>query len=100
VLSDNPEEAIRLSTRALELKPDIAEALTVRGRSLLSLHKLQDAVKDFKKAISLDSDNAAIHFQLARAYRQLGMMEEAQNENAVYERLDQENQKERLPAAP
>jgi tetratricopeptide (TPR) repeat protein len=99
-LSDNPEEAIHLSTRALELKPDIAEALTIRGRALLSLHQPVDAVKDFKQAIALDPDNAAIHFQLARTYRQLGLMEEAQNENAVYERLDRENQKERLPATP
>ncbi|MBV9675836.1 MAG: tetratricopeptide repeat protein [Acidobacteriaceae bacterium] len=89
-LSDSPEEAIRLSTRALELKPNIAEAYTIRGRALLSLHKPADAVKDLKQAISLEPDNAATHFQLARAYRQMGLIEEAQKENVTYERLERE----------
>jgi tetratricopeptide (TPR) repeat protein len=30
-LSENPEEAVKLSTRALELRPDVAEALMIRG---------------------------------------------------------------------
>jgi tetratricopeptide (TPR) repeat protein len=90
LLGDNPQEALRRADRALELKPDVAGAETVRGRALLSLDKPNDAITAFKKAIALDADDPAVHFQLARAYRQAGLPQEAQNENAVYERMDKE----------
>ncbi|HEX4487851.1 MAG TPA: tetratricopeptide repeat protein [Terriglobales bacterium] len=89
VLADNPEEAVRLATQALKLKPDLAEAMTIRGRALLALQKPEDAVKDLKSAIALNAADPTSHFQLARAYRQLGLTQEAQSENAAYERLDQ-----------
>ena len=44
----------------------------------------------------------ASHFQLARAYRLAGMSQEAQNENAIYERMDKEShaaQERKLPPA-
>ncbi len=88
LLSDNPQEALNRANRALELKPDLAAALTVRGRALLSLEKPADAIEAFKKAIAIDPDDSANHFQLARAYRLTGQSQEAQNENAIYERMD------------
>lgn len=90
VLLENPEEAFRLANRALELKPDIAEALTIRGRALLALRKPSEAIEDFKKATALDPKSAANHFQLARAYGQLGLTQEAQAETAIYERMQRE----------
>jgi tetratricopeptide (TPR) repeat protein len=88
MLSDNPREALRRASQALERKPGIAEAQTIRGRALLALEKPNDAIDAFKKAIALDPEDPAIHFQLARAYRQAGLTQEAQNENAIYERMD------------
>lgn len=89
VLHDNPEEAVRLSTRALELKPSNVDALVIRARGLLSLQKPEEAVRDLKAANALNSEDPAIHFQLAKAYRQLGLAREALAESTVYERLDQ-----------
>jgi tetratricopeptide (TPR) repeat protein len=100
LLADNPEEALRLTSRALELKPDIVEGLTVRGRALVSLQKPQEAIADFRKAISINPDDPAIHFQLARAYRLAGLTQEAQNENAIYERLDKEAHAARVQPNP
>ena len=90
LLADNPEEALHHVNRALELKPDIFEALSIRGRALMSLEKPGEAIEAFKKAVAIDPGDAAIHFQLARAYRLTGQAQEAQNENATYERLDKE----------
>lgn len=90
LLSDNPQEALHRADRAIEMKPGIAGAETVRGRALLSLEKPTDAIVAFKKAIALDPEDPALHFQLARAYRQAGLVQEAQNENAIYERMDKE----------
>ena len=87
VLSQNPEEAFRLSNRALELKPDLAQALLVRGRALLTLKKLNDAIKDFKKVAVLAPDEETVHYQLARAYRQLGLTREAEAEETIFERM-------------
>jgi tetratricopeptide (TPR) repeat protein len=90
LLSNNPEEALRLANLALTLKADVPEALTVRGRALLALQKPKDAIDDFKKAIALDPHDASTHFQLARAYRQAGLTREADTENAIFESMDKE----------
>jgi tetratricopeptide (TPR) repeat protein len=89
-LLDNPEEARRLASRSLELKPDVAEALSIRGRALLAVGKPSDAVEDLKKATALDPNNAGYYFQLARAYRQSGQSKEANEAAANYERLQRE----------
>jgi tetratricopeptide (TPR) repeat protein len=89
-LLDNPEEAVRLATRALELKPDTAEALSIRGRALIALGKPSNAIEDLKKATALDPNNAGYYFQLARAYRQLGRADQANDAAANYERLQRE----------
>jgi tetratricopeptide (TPR) repeat protein len=91
VLPNDPDEAFRLVNRALELKPGIAEALTIRGRALLALRKPTEAIEDFKKASTLDPEDATNHFQLARAYRQLGLTQQAQDETAIYEHMQTES---------
>ncbi len=102
VLPNDPEEALRLANRALELKPDISPALTIRGRALLALKKPREAVEDFKKAATLDPDDSGNHFQLARAYRQQGLNQQAQNETEIYERMEREahTPKEGQPTTP
>jgi len=84
---DNPAEAFRLASQSLEIKPDTAEALAIRGRALLALGKPSQAVDDLRRAAALDQNNSANYFQLARAYRQLGKTEDAQAATADYERL-------------
>jgi tetratricopeptide (TPR) repeat protein len=94
LLAANPEEASKLASQALKLKPDIPEALSIRGRALLSLHKPQEAIDDLNKAAALDPQESATHFQLARAYRQVGRTEDAQRENLIYEKLERETHAE------
>jgi len=67
LLSDNPQEALRLASLALELKPEVADALTIRGRALISLQRPREAIEDLRKAISINPQDATTHFQLARA---------------------------------
>ncbi|MBN9615781.1 MAG: hypothetical protein BGO25_03800 [Acidobacteriales bacterium 59-55] len=83
ILTQDPQEAYALANRSLELKPNVPDALVVRGRALLALKRPKEAVEDLKRASLLDSEDDAIHFQLARAYRQLGMPEEEKKENTV-----------------
>ena len=90
ILPENPEEAYKLSSRALEVKPDIREALMIRGRALIALKKPEQAIEDLKKARALDQEDPAVHFQLARAYREAGQPQEADAETATYGRLQEE----------
>ncbi len=100
LLADHPEDALSLTSQALELKPDLADARTIRGRALVALQKPAEAIQEFRKAIAITPDDPAIHFQLARAYRLTGQTEEAQNENAIYERLDKEAHAARVQPNP
>lgn len=91
LVSANPEEAYKLVSRALEVKPDLpAEALVIRGRALLSLTRPKEAVEDLKRASAMDPSDQTCHFHLAHAYRQLGLTEEAKQELAVYDRMQSE----------
>jgi tetratricopeptide (TPR) repeat protein len=90
VLPDDPQEAFRLANRALELKRGTYGALTIRGRALLALGKPSEAIEDFKQAAAMNPQDAAIHFQLARAYGKLGMTREAKAETAIYDRIQSE----------
>jgi len=90
VLPDDPQEAFRLANRALELKKGTYGALTIRGRALLALGKPAEAIEDFKQVAAMNPQDAAIHFQLARAYGKLGMTQAAQAETAIYERIQSE----------
>ena len=91
ILPENPEEAYRQVNEALQLNADIPEAFSIRGRALLALNRPREAIADLKKAGVLDPEDATIHLQLARAYRQLGEAQEAQSETAIYERLEKES---------
>lgn len=102
ILPDNPQEAFRLANRAVELKPDLPGALATRGRALLAMEKPREAIEDLKRASALDREDATIHFQLARAYRQLGMKAEAAAETVIYERMQEQahTPKEEEPVSP
>jgi len=88
LLEQDPRQADRLATRALELKPDLPAALMVRGRALLALNKPEEAVQDFRKVVALDPEEDTAHFQLARAYRQLGLTQQAASEDAIFARME------------
>jgi predicted Zn-dependent protease len=88
LVEENPREALGLANRALELSPDLSQALLARGRALLLLKDPAKAVVDFKKLIAMDSEDDAVHYQLARAYRQLGFVREAEAEDAIFQRME------------
>lgn len=88
LVNDDPREAVTLSTRALELSPNLAPAYLVRGRALLQLKELDKSLVDLKKAAALDSNEPTVHYQLARVYRGLGRTQEAEEENAIFTQME------------
>lgn len=87
----DPEEALRLVNRSLELEAEGFEIYMVQGKALMLLQHPKEAVDAFRKASTFDPDDGAPHFQLARAYRQLGLVTEAANEDALFENMQKEN---------
>jgi len=93
LVSDKPDEAYQLVSKALTESPDmpdLSEVLAIRGRALVSLNRPKEAVEDLKKACAMDPSDASYHVPLAKAYRQMGQMEEAKREYAIYDHLQKE----------
>jgi superkiller protein 3 len=87
LLPQNPGEAIQLVTDALKVDPNLPEALKIRGQAFLATSQTEPAINDLKQSIALDPDDATTHFQLARAYRQAGLADQAKEEDAIYRKL-------------
>ena len=64
----NNEKAIEHYTKAIELKPDYAEAYNNRGNAYLDMNKLDQAVQDYNKAIELEPDLAKAYINRSIAY--------------------------------
>lgn len=70
-------EAEHLYRRAIELKPDYAEAHGNRGAALQGLGLLEDAAASYRRAIALKPDYAQAYNNLAVALLSLGRLDEA-----------------------
>lgn len=92
LLPTDPDQALQLTTRAERLQPASAPAFLVRGRALLALKKPEEAIADLKRAAALNPQEATVHFQLANAYRQVGSVQEAEQEAKIFERLQKASQ--------
>jgi len=68
-----------------------AEILNAQGVERYEAEKLGDAIVLFRKAIALDPDNATYHLNLAVAYGEKGMDEDALGEYREVLRLDPDN---------
>lgn len=75
--SDTAKAVNRLG-RAIELSPDFADALYVRGAVLAQDGRFPEAAADLEHALRLDPRNAKAADQLGRVYRSLGRKQEAE----------------------
>ena len=71
------EEAVANYTRALQIKPDFAEAHNNLGNVLKSLGKPEEAVASYHRALLIKPDFAEAHSNLGDALNDLGKPEEA-----------------------
>ena len=71
-----PEQAIRPLTRALEIRDDRPDVHAALGRALIQLGRPAAAIRHLEAALPADEDGS-LHFQLARAYQDAGQHERA-----------------------
>ena len=89
----NPEDTATLRQietlleRAVTLQPRMSEAYLQLGLVLSEKHDLSGARNAYRKAIEVDPQMEAAHYQLAQAYRKLGETQKAQIELDTYQQL-------------
>jgi tetratricopeptide (TPR) repeat protein len=83
-----PAEALASAQRAVQLAPDSAETHYVLGRAYLELSKNEQAVLEFESASKLAPGSPKVHFNLAKAYAKAKLPEKAEQERAIFARLN------------
>ena len=64
--------------KAIELKPDYAEAYSNLGQVFKDLGKLKDAESSYRKAIALNPNYAIAYFNLGNLLKDLGNLKDAE----------------------
>ena len=77
VTTEQGSEALRLTTQAVQLAPDLAEAHQGLGRALHVSLRLDEAAAEYKKALELDPNSKTARRGLADLDRALGKPEAA-----------------------
>ncbi len=77
VTTEQASEALRLTTQAVKLAPELAEAHLGLGRALQISLRLEEAAAEYKKALELDPASKTSRRSLADLNRALGKSEEA-----------------------
>ncbi|HEV2492530.1 MAG TPA: tetratricopeptide repeat protein [Terriglobia bacterium] len=83
------DDAIQHFAASAKFDPTLADALIGLGKSLLSAGRAPEAVTPLDRALSLEPDNLAAHYELSLAYRRLGRTENADREESAYQKLRQ-----------
>jgi tetratricopeptide (TPR) repeat protein len=92
------DTALPLAEKSVELKPNMYAARNVLGRVLLELGQTARAVSELEAGVRLAPESPQMHFALARAYARAGRKQEAENENAIFKKL-QEKYKQQSEAS-
>jgi tetratricopeptide (TPR) repeat protein len=84
-----PAEALPLAQRAAALAPDSTEAHYLWGRASLELGQEEVAIRELETASKLFPGSPEVHFNLARAYGRAKLPEKAEQERAIFTRLNE-----------
>jgi tetratricopeptide (TPR) repeat protein len=86
-LRSNHQLAFQHYSRASELRPDLVDAQIGLGKVLTAMGRPDEALPHLLEAVHLEPENDAAHYRLAQAYRRLGRSEDAEREQAAFQRL-------------
>lgn len=82
-------KAFDLAVEASTRNPGEPRNMLLAGRALYEAGQLQESVKWLERASEINPAYAEPHYFLARVYRRLGRMDEAKQESAAFERLEE-----------
>ena len=82
---------------AVGINPDLYEAQVTLGRVLLMRKLAEKSVEHLKRAAELAPANPEPHYQLALAYRRLGLNDKAIEETAIVKRIHERRRGDGAP---
>ncbi len=85
------EQTLPIIDLALDYFPDSPVLYELKGRSLQSLHRTDDALEAFDKSIEIDSTRTTPHMGKALLYHQIGKWDLSEAEYRQVLKLDPEN---------
>jgi len=91
------EKGIQELKSAVRIDPNLYEAQVTLGRALLARKMLDESVEHLQRASELAPNNPEPHYQLALAYRRLGLTEKAAAETAIVKRIHEKRRGRRRP---
>ena len=74
--------------KAVSLDPDFAEALVALAKTKSDSKKDAEAIPLLERAVKLQPASESAHYSLMIAYRNIGRMEDAQREKAIFDKLN------------
>jgi tetratricopeptide (TPR) repeat protein len=86
-LRTDPQGARGYLERAVTLNRDLPQAALAYGRLLARVGETEKAVEQFQRVVQLAPEEDSVHYHLAKAYRLLGRVEQAQAETARFQEL-------------
>jgi tetratricopeptide (TPR) repeat protein len=90
-----PSDAKAAAQRAVELAPQSAETHYLLGRACLDTGHEEQAVHELEAASKLAPGSPKVHFNLAKAYAKAKRPEKAEEERAIFDRLNALAEEER-----
>jgi tetratricopeptide (TPR) repeat protein len=83
-----PAEGLPLAERSAQIAPNSAEAHYLWGRASLELGRDDEAIRELETARQLSPDSPEVHFNLAKAYARAKLTQKADQERAIFTRLN------------
>lgn len=91
----HPDKGLEYARRAVELSPDSGKAHYALGRSWLELGKTDLAIAELEAAREMAPSSPEVRFNLARAYAKAGRTDAAEQERAVFVKLNAQAEQQR-----
>jgi tetratricopeptide (TPR) repeat protein len=98
--SAKPDEAISYLKKAASLSPANPAVHEELGKVYLLMNRPSDAQTELEKAIALAPDASALHYKLGQILRKEGLVDRAQQEFAICERLNGTHSSSKTPNPP
>jgi tetratricopeptide (TPR) repeat protein len=84
---DDTEKGVQELRLAVRIDPDLYEAQVALGRVLLMQKLVEESIEHLQRAAQLAPTNPEPHYQLALAYRRLGLNDKAVEETTIVKRI-------------
>lgn len=89
--NSDPAQSLSYVQRALEICPDLPQAILDYGRLLANKREDEKAIEQFKRVIQISPEEASVHYLLGNLYRILGRLEDSKVELGIFQQMQEKS---------